>query len=1041
MKTKPLGRAWPALCALALWATAATAGAQTIVPVLPSQDLATLINDASPNSRFRLEGNSSYVLSGDVFIKASNSPVSIEGPGGLANLPNNTKIILGPHRFDIEDGNSLTLADLALEGGASSVIVPLNSRLKAARVFFTAGVPRSVRLLGRGDFSSCVFANGLVGIRNDGGTANVVQCTFIGTTPGIQHTNGTLNLVANLFATVADAPQLGPLVGPASRWYGNLVGTDNTVPSAFTGGTQPANPVITPTIAFSTDANAWPGKLDPNLQPPLYAGSLTASGPASILDNVDGLDSEDFEGDARLTQIQIGADELNSGQRVGWISSRITTDSFRPDGLAVAGKSEVVSIDIEVRGISLNNARLLVVPELGSEADPDTYTEINVNQVATGIGRATYNAPATSCTNDQLYDGRAQLILRLNNGTVLRGTTSNLEPQEYQFIIDTTPPVLGVYDNQYLLEGTLLSSILISDDPLLAASLVGGYPAGWGPVTNVGALGQGNHPANGSTLGSATNNPQVFFSRSVLGDGPTTFTLPMQFVDDPAPLCGNATVSSVDVAGFDSAQPSPVILIATGFNPGAPGRPVLVGEIPDRLASADFELQVNAPGSIVADVMDASWTFRNFGFTPGWRADLTPGATDLANNRYEHPKPLEFWWLDEALLDATTVSLTGPGDPENPAFSWSLAGSPPRDDKVTSPCVPVVSYRLWRADDVTNPNTGYTADDDWSDYVNIETIDRATIFPSGERLDERLARVNNQNQGMMLTILIADEAGNLQEKLAIPGTETANAINTNRIGDVAQLYDEAIIPFVTWGNSQDLTDTVDTRMRAKLFWNRVDALGNLRDENGAIHRVESNILGERDFGSSTRLPLPTEDCDAGVFTRVEGQFFVTAEGTGAPITRRISWQLLEEGRVVAEGILCTRAESGYRGVVQIPEDLRTGRVEADDAIARFGYAFENFVAPGAERLQSSGCDSVLSSGIQGDRLGDEGKDSDNKRRRSIKYLFRAATIVETGPNPNDPNCNDGFTIEEETPATFQFTVTPADEFDSGEQPVKVFAPK
>jgi len=224
-----------------------------------------------------------------------------------------------------------------------------------------------------------------------------------------------------------------------------------------------------------------------------------------------------------------------------------------------------------------------------------------------------------------------------------------------------------------------------------------------------------------------------------------------------------------------------------------------------------------------------------------------------------------------------------------------------------------------------------------------------------------------------------------------------------------------------WRNPGDLR-ALDTAVHARFWHNRTDS--------GNIGEVEPG-LGERDFGSSRRIPIaPANDCNV----RIEAGFtiqLVRPDVYDVGISEfTVDCQLFEDGQLVALGTLSPDSV-GRIPELLIPADLFNPRVFIGwlnlsdrspllDPCARTAF------------LQSgpSCCGECPPICLTRDRLGDDG-DVVNHRKRDVEYVFTARTMEfnrETDGLFTDP-----------TPAMVQFTVTVSDESRRDEQPIKVFS--
>jgi hypothetical protein len=1047
-----------ALAALAILVACSAVHAQRVTEIPPGEGtLEQAVSTDSPGQRFVLRGGETYTLNAGLVITEENTGLHIKGPA--TSLPGETVIEVGNFTIDLETNTELTLENLTIKGGGQSgsaaIVIPPGATVNASRVLFSdAAAGTSVRVAGTFNVASSVFTRGR-GILQTEGVSNIVQCTFISTPQSIQHTGGIINLVANLFRENADRPTLASANTTATKvnWFGNLVDRDPVPPSTSAESVQAPIPTQAELVDCSsvTVTDCWPGKLDPNSDPLFSNVNPTDARIAPILEKVDR--TGDFEMDKRGVQLQVGADELQPiGRLDGWLSGQIITNAYDANGRGIAGKSRPVYMVIEVgRAIDLDDAELVLVPQLSTfnAATPEaSIRRFPVQRVGDSFGYVNFTAPDGPCQDGWTFDGVAEMVL-IANGTTYRGNDFGLDQREYMFVIDTVAPRLTDAAAQRHLTDALLSS----DPVLLSSSASNSFPVQWGPERT-----GGKNPSNATLIGGGTDDtpPEVFFNWDIwdLNNGVIPqFQLAMQYYDpDPDPCANN--FGTVIPSGFSGPTAVSVIDMDQAYNGTDPGVPFLSGSVQADLASAtSFSQDMLATSDTltgVYDIADVTWDFQGFAYDfNGWRAELVPGIRDLAGNTFIHPKPLVFWWLAPGLdytPDVARLTLQGPEDPENPVFSWTLNRPLAPNRRTSVPCVPLVSYRLWGADDSSDTYSNFSPLSSWSPWVDARVIDRNTPFTTGGTTVtlDRLLRAN-RNRTMLLTILAADEAGNLQSTLV----DNLSTYSTEVLSDeISSLFDptgglnsiagERLVAFSVWGNKEDYSDEIDTKLRARLFWNRYNPFGP-DNENIEGHPREPNpaISGERDFGSSTRIPLPPLDTCQGqgtpAYRRVEAQFQLTAESntTNEPL-RIIEWQFLQEGRLIASGSMTVYRDYGYRGIIQIPEDLIRGGIEASTALDEYGIEFTIAVdSTPISFLQPSPCPEVAN--VLQDRLGDEGPGGVS-RRRNITYTFRAATeYVDQTVTPPIP-------YPDETPATFQFTVTTGDEFETGEQPIKIFAP-
>ncbi|MBI1320876.1 MAG: hypothetical protein GC168_18275 [Candidatus Hydrogenedens sp.] len=1011
--------------------------------VAPGQDLAAAVNTAAPKTNIRLEAGGTYDLTADIMIGDNNDGVLISGPGGAVdNRPDKTIINANGHRITVTQDKSMTLADLTINGtGGVAIIAATGSTVTVGRCLLTQGAPvidvyglagkiTTVHLIG----SVVAATAGGVRQNDDNTVVNVWQCTFISAAPaGIESNGGSANIVASLFATPGDAPRTGPsAISGNFRWAGSLIDIDNTAPATYTQevGAQAVAPTVIP---FKSAPDAWLGELD-DASLPLISGTPSNSAvPAvsAIRDVATFFATTDFEGDKRASVLQVGADELGAGLFQGWEASFID--------IPVAGANRTVMINILTRGIDLNDgAILLVVPELSVYTDPDLLLvgtlNLPVNAIDDNLGLAEFTVPGSACIDGLMLDGLAQLYLYLPNAGrfFFAGDPDSTVPlDDTRFVIDTVAPTYGTISG---VDAASLAYYQLSDEiGAPGFSVPGGAvaPAGWGP-----AIAGGIAPSNAASLRSTDTRPQIFLNWNVAAV--PSFSFSASFVDYPPSPCEDGGGTPGTIAGMQagitaiandrtelSALYAPVDLDSPLLGGG-----FLYGGEPADLTDYSAANLMTATMVGATDNSDGfsnlvvTWNLTNFAYTSNWNAEFKIGATDLAGNEFRVPAPLRFWWMPpqgflDNSIDGLRVSLSGPGSEENPTFSWSLRRSVDPPD--SAPSVPLASYRLWIAEDPSDTSGAYSAVTDWSGYQSDRTITGGTVLPNGLTLRDFLELPTSLGQTFAMTVKAADQAGNFQESaLSLAGPLINQAFVGNRIdnlGDWVNAFSSTGInevAFVTWTNSLSPGGAIDTRVRARLWWNRVPV--RFDGSEGTIDTYDEAVFNERDFGASTRIPLPPEDdCGNGIFTRIEAAFDLSASSTGAdqPIDG-VTWALYEEGRLLDQRDVSAAALSNpLVNPVQLPRDLD----------------FNNALA----LLQSSPCAGIGG----GDRFGDEGDPNAGKRARNIRYTFSAAafTLVADPFGGTTP-----IPVYDETPATFQFVVTVTDDAGTGEQPIKVFSP-
>jgi hypothetical protein len=1021
---------------------------------VPPGDLALAVNAvASGNANIRLQPGGVYTLSEDITINDQNSGLVISSTGGNdTGRPDKTIIRTNGNQIFVSENTTLTLAEVTVQGngGGASILMAAGSTLTMARCQLTQGSPSiSVNgLVGGGaatvNLMSCVIAATNGGVLQNGNNTvvNAWQCTFLGTAPySIQSTGGSANVVACLFETPGDLPRnLNTLAAANFRWTGSLVGLSNAMPPGYTQAGNLATDVSATltAIPYKTVDSPFPGELDEGALPLVANATYTDTNVANddVRKLAEKLSLRDFEGETRGgAGLQVGADELGANLFIGWESAVLDREFL--------AANQTVLINIFTRGIDLNNAVLRVVPELSLFSDPAlddvAVLTVPITVIDENLGQASFTAPSGPCIDGIMTDGIAQLYLLVEDTSTFYYTGdpvgSSVLIEDSSFTIDTLPPTYGT------LSGVDAASLAYyrlageTNSPALGADLLP-IPAGWGPDITGGVA-----PSNAATLRSGANSPQVFMNWAI----PVSVTSPVpefwfsaSFVDYPPEPCfdGGTTIPLSSVAGLESDTLSaasraelPNLYGPVEDNDETIGRAFLYGEPPGDLVdfSGISPMTATATGSFDtsdgSDNLIARWTFRNFGFVPNWNAEFRVGASDRAGNQFLVPTPIRIWWFPpegyiDPAIDGTRITLSGPGNDENPSFTWNV--SRPVNPPNPEPSAPLASYRLWVAENPEDTSGAYSAVTAWSAYQFDRSITGNTILPNGAlRLREFLELPDSLGQRFLMTVKVADQAGNIQENL-VTNPIVLQAFVDDRIDNLSD-FDNAArtfgdVGYVSWTNGVTSGGALDTRVRARLWWNRVNPFGpNNEFSEGNIATYDEAILNERDFGSSTRIPLPPEDdCGNNIYTRIEAEFVVTPSSTSSdrPV-KGVRWELFQEGRLIE----FVEVPINALGPIRLPEAL-----SLVDAVSS---------------LQSSPCGG---NAAIGDRFGDEGDPDAGARARNIRYTFSARTYSSV-PDPFDPlNSNAGIPVYDETPATFQFVVTVTDEFDGGEQPIKVFAP-
>jgi len=774
--------------------------------------------------------------------------------------------------------------------------------------------------------ATCVIANSVFTGSKDaaldvtGGNVVVVQSTFIdGESDAIKVNGGEVQAIACLFyrnAGNALTPNTG---GVLTARY--CVSEENNNDTAGLIESR-----IEATVNLATPMR-WPGDL---------ATGIPASGLESLPGAAEPYKTYDFEYEPRFAaQVeddpQVGADHEGGGVTdMVWVDTQYAlfsgpTGAGYGDGRLYIGKGAV--FEIVIIGNLGADASVLLVPEtrqfdplnllggpldLPLSLDPGSVTD----PTAVRVGRATFTLQSTSLGNVVL-DGHATVYLR--NGPDVYGVRANTDPGSVApqallnsrlLVLDTMPPRL-----QIPADATADRFIIGSSDVFLASSDTGSpFPGDWPPAQSL-------TPTNGVVLVDATTtlgNAAMYLN----GPGPLGFTVVARF-EDPPPEGANIVVAGFDGAIAEAASGT----AAAGdlLNPSdTVPRPYWVGRFmhtkgiePDDPVMADFLLA--GPG---ARELDAMWTVSgipdNRAQANDWNIEWRFAAMDRAGNvSSQSGNSLELWWMPFAPGTKMTSTSTSTA-----SFSWDLdrQGAAPSN---ASPSDPLFSYRLWSVGGGVGPGSAqWAAVGPWTPWDRLKSVTIPNTILNNDQY---------KNKRMLITVMGADEAGNVHQAGPLAGNSFSGF----------SIPESRRIAYEHWLNRGGAAQ-IDTIVTAH-FWH-VDDAGDLM----------------RDFGTSTRIPLPSENSGL----HVEAQFDIVVETPTLTAPRFVNWELFEDGAQV--GVDAIRVPDNEKTVIL--------RLRADAGIV----------------------------------LGDEAQ-----RAHTRTYLFRAVAVFGEGYPP--PTLDD-------TPATISFTV-------------------
>ncbi|MBP8131889.1 MAG: right-handed parallel beta-helix repeat-containing protein [Candidatus Hydrogenedentes bacterium] len=787
------------------------------------------------------------------------------------SLPTPVFTIMGPGEVVFEA--------LTVEGGGSAGISVIGG---TARVTLNRCLVRDSRGPGLSFSGStgviantCFSGNADAAIDVSGGAATVVQSTFIdGSGNGITVGGGSAVVMGCLFY----------------RNEGDALSANNKdklkasfCTSSENGGDSLdliENPID---VTVNLDAGGgWPGKLDSGIQAPGMETSAAGE-----------YGSFDFERQARIGTPQVGADYVGGGvtDQV-WLDTRYFVYDPGPygagygDGRIYVGKGATFRITI-VGNLNFVDDYVLLEPQTGSFAVPGRAIPLPLvgeppnpaDPSGVRVGYADY-ALQTTEVNGLVLDGLATVYL-LADGEVFGVNAINTPDRvaaralenSRLLVLDSVPPRLALSP-----ENDASAFLVAATDVYLATPDNGsGAPGDWPPAIV-------EAPTNRVSLadaGTATGNAGMYLN----GPGPLVFTVAAHFDDHP-PEGG----PSVEVSGFDaglSALSVADTVAGSLLGPAADiARPYWAGSFfhSKGIDPAGDLVTVNygvaGPG---ARQLDVDWTVAGpfalgipieRALSNDWHIQMQLVAMDRAGNSSPlGGNAIELWWMplparakltSATRYDGVTASL--------PSFSWDLArlGESPSN---ASPCDPVFSYRFWKADAGLDAGTAtWTALTPWYLWDRLKSG-----APPQPLLEE------NQNSRMLITVLGADEAGNMQPGGALGDAFTGFAA----LQSLGIAYDHWVNP---GGTGQ-----IETSMTGR-FW----------------HTDDDVLI--RDFGAGPRIPLPAKN--SGV--HVEAQFDISIEAA-IPAKRSVIWVLSEDGVEKASATI-TGVEPGQTVVLRLRAD-------------------------------------------------------------------------------------------------------------------------
>lgn len=945
-----------------------------------------------------------YTLSSALVINDSKEALEIRGR--TESRPDQIEIV-GPGGgpvFTVEEENSFKLRGVAIKGGTTGVLAMKDSDVEIRRVLFEgiSGIsvnciePANVYLAG-----SVITGSGDDAVRIDqGGRVEILQCTLITNSGlGVNAIDGSAHIVATLIHdSGAGIDGTSTTLEVRGNWVTDASGAPQPMPTGVSDPDAVTDTLIYADV-FETVVEPFPGKL-------LDATQERSSG----LDSADlsqnpfsmSFTGLDFDGEARNGgDLIVGADESNGLASVAAWTECIVVQNGYPRRYVGEG---VITIYITAANIDLSNSSLYIKHEdvtditaLGAQfiGPLNITTESTID---TNYGYVDYTVseddfaiefpPPFDLQKDYLIYLHTDRSAPVTDVSELHGTSEGT-PEQGQavdgrvFGLDTVPPVI------------VTNALRLADQYATAATLSDGGaidPGPWSAATIATLLGDAG--ANAGYMNGNTGEPAVFLD----GVSPlANVGLALTFTDEGSGFALNGLPSGRIETTVDGKRRA----LYRDYQ-GLPGFAWWDsnGESDTELISSVANLTVSYTNS-GGNTLQTVWNFANLihdGLTQ-WHAIANIRVMDLAGNEatldpsFENfipLRPFHFWWFPQARGEFRS----GPSFVEttNPVFTWNMfryaGGEDPRDPL---PCFSSVRWRLWGANAPGVLSTTWTdlTGGGWSVWMSPlqRSITLDTYFDATTRLRDLMT--GPVGSEYLIALQGYDEAGNLQVVPPLGNLTSTNDLAANGID------------FRRWTNpGLDTTLALDTKVQARFWYNP-----------GNGNRNRTLDIGERDFGSATRIPLPADSNQ-----RIEAGFNLAMElpaNVPAGATVGVYYEVFEDGRLVASGYIDPNSAPPGQFHFAIPSDILFGAADVP------GWLIPTDATADDLFLNQD------QSGVYRDRLGDDGPIGAEPphRQRDVKYQILFATQVNA--------------VRDSTPATVDFTVT-VDRGLKEDQPVKRF---
>lgn len=944
----------------------------------------------------------------DIPLPTTPNPHTLHFVYKNCRVSDSSRFMIDDIAFKIKDfpliqvfpAGNLCIENLQLRKGSIGVL-NMGGDSKVYRCFIGDQLDKGLEISTGGTATvaqSVIHGNSGDGIFNNGGTVAVYQSTIRSNSGvGVHSIGGSTYVLASLIWNNG-----GGLHGESPVVFVN--GWNIIYPSDVSGATEEIlNPFNPGDVSFRD--TPWLGKLSVPLPAGETQANILAHIPVTLGTDITTSCSGsgipvDFENEDRDTiGTQVSADEvIITGSDVIWAFCNISpvvpheiTGRARDIGIG-----DEFLVEVKIQGNStLNDATLYLVPEeyitnitnavnkLFQIEKLPSYLKVPVTIIGGDNQRGKSNFVIEQlCDSDTdgitfTTNGRARIYLRVGQILIGIGTIDEWRIQfplsDTEFVVDTLPPQFK--EEMFV---STARELVINDNDNVSPPSDFTYPPDWGPHTRAPKA-WSDGTLDIQTLPTA----QIFFNNGNYGIPPDTLDYTIQAdYHDPYPVC-DGVQREVEVSGFITNQSN---VSATGIEPiidlllNAPIFPgfedyrgfgsAFINLLTDIRYILEYSANPVVNYSINVSYQDiiAQWQWQNLAFGPDWHIRMKFGARDLSGNFLSLrdiaiQEALELWWMRDPVLIITSAPRFGEWT-NNPQIQWKLIRSVSQRPINPEPCVPIYGIRVWARNMGTSVWTPVDVfSGGWGWIINRESMDKNTpiVFSGGGSitLNKIITDKNYCGAILMATLIGADESGNVQN---IP------VLLQNQISDsvVQSLSNIAI-----WKNPCKEIE-VETTLGTDTWWNRC------RNVSVDSLRVINYNLGERDFGSSQRVPLPLLEnaCDYRVEIKLNmgcilpsGFYGISDYGFDVQIyedsnllaTRRIT--LL--GGVKAAG-LCFPADL----IIIPPEDKTKMRIIG--------------ATPDKELLNKppDRCKSDTE-----DRLGDEGSPYMGYRQRDVRYDF------------------------------------------------------